>query len=129
MTTGPLSSARPALPLNRAAGTSTAFAAAAPAADDEQLRRHVQTFVGQAFFGTLLKQMRESPFRSDLFSGGNAGQAYDGMYHQMLSERMGNGVGAKLVNAIMNQIQGRSAYRRTTSDPAPRSEPRFSRAA
>lgn len=73
---------------------------------EAELARHVETFVAGSFFGTMLKQMRESPFRSELFAGGRAGGAYDAMYHQVLAERMGRGVGQSLVRAIVKRIMG-----------------------
>src|SRR5688500_11582533 len=43
------------------------------AAQHAQLNTHAQKLVSQAFFGTMLKQMRNSPFKSELFSGGRGG--------------------------------------------------------
>jgi Rod binding domain-containing protein len=87
-----------------------------------ELVKHVETFVGTAFFGTLLKQMRESPFRSEMFGGGKAGENYDAMYHQLMSERMGKGAGRSLVDAIVRKITGKAAYEKQR-DGAPESKP------
>jgi hypothetical protein len=76
---------------------------------EAELTKHVETFVASSFFGTMLKQMRESPFRSELFGGGRAGGAYDAMYHQALAERMGRGVGQSLVRSIVKRIMGARA--------------------
>jgi Rod binding domain-containing protein len=78
-----------------------------PASDrqHEQLVRSTQQWVAQAFFGTLMKQMRESPFKSDLFEGGRGGQAFTSMYDQKLVEQMSRGAGNKLVNAIVHSIE------------------------
>ena len=64
-----------------------------------------QKWVAQTFFGTLMKQMRDSPFRSDLFEGGRGGQAFASMYDQKLVEQMSRGAGNKLVNAIVHSIE------------------------
>lgn len=76
----------------------------------KDLRREAEIFVSQAFFGTLLKQMRESPFRSDLFEGGRGGQAFGSLYDQHLAERMARGAGTKLVNTIVRKLEAKRAY-------------------
>lgn len=76
---------------------------------EAELTKQVEIFVAGSFFGTMLKQMRDSPFRSELFGGGRAGSAYDAMYHQVLAERMGRGVGRGLVRSIVRRIMGPGA--------------------
>ena len=71
----------------------------------DKLVHQTRIWVGQSFFGTLLKQMRESPFKSELFSGGRGGEAFGSLYDQHLSERMARGAGSKLVNAIVRKIE------------------------
>ena len=73
--------------------------------EHEQLVRSTQQWVAQTFFGTLMKQMRESPFKSDLFEGGRGGQAFASMYDQKLVEQMARGAGNKLVNSIVHAIE------------------------
>ena len=73
--------------------------------DREQLVHSTQQWVAQTFFGTLMKQMRESPFKSDLFEGGRGGQAFTSLYDQKLVEQMARGAGNKLVNAIVHSIE------------------------
>jgi Rod binding domain-containing protein len=79
----------------------------------ENLVKQSQALISQTFFGTLLKQMRESPFKSDLFSGGRGGEAFGGLYDQQLAQRMSRGVGSKLVNAMVRKIEAKSAYRKS----------------
>src|SRR6476620_9698564 len=67
----------------------------------DRLTRQAQNWVAQTFFGTLLKQMENSPFKSELFSGGRGGEAFSSLYHQRLAEHMARGAGTKLVNAIV----------------------------
>jgi Rod binding domain-containing protein len=71
----------------------------------DQLVHSTRQWVAQAFFGTLMKQMRESPFKSDLFEGGRGGQAFTSLYDQKLVEQMSRGAGNKLVNAIVHSIE------------------------
>jgi hypothetical protein len=84
-------------------------------------QKEARKFVSQAFFGTLLKQMRESPFKSDLFSGGRGGEAFGSLYDQQLAERMASGVGSKLVGSIVRKIEAAKAYRKTSKQIIERS--------
>src|SRR5437870_7887124 len=58
------------------------------AADHDKLVKQAQIWVSQTFFGTLLKQMRQSSFKSEMFSGGRGGEAFSDLYDQQLPERM-----------------------------------------
>jgi len=60
------------------------------------------------FYGTLLKQVRNEPFRSDTLDGGQGGKMFGSMLDQQLSTRMSGGNGDKLVNAIVNRIEKKS---------------------
>src|SRR4051812_26874427 len=80
---------------------------------DPKLVRSTQQWVAQTFFGTLLKQMRESPFHSNLFDGGRGGQAFASLQDQQMVERMGRGAGRKLVRAIVRKIEAKRAYEKT----------------
>ena len=44
-----------------------------------QLEQQARVWVSQTFFGTLLKQMHNSVWRSDLFSGGRGGQMFESL--------------------------------------------------
>ncbi len=84
------------------------LAKAAPSQHD-QLVKKTEQWVAQTFYGTLLKQMTDSPFKSELFSGGKGGEAFSGMYHQQLVERMSRAAGGKLVNGIVRRIEAKAA--------------------
>lgn len=71
---------------------------------DEQIIDQARKWVAQTFFGTLLKQMRNSPFKSPLFEGGRGGQAFGELYDQKLIDHMSHGVGNKLTMAIARAI-------------------------
>lgn len=98
-----------------------------PATSNDDLRRkalekQVGKWVSQTFFGTLFKQMRNSPFKSEILSGGRGGEVFGSMLDQQLADNMSRGAGKKLVNAIIRQIEGAQAYksqsnpRRVSSD-------------
>ena len=86
----------------------------------DQLTKQAQIWVAQTFFGTLLKQMHDSPFKSDLLDGGRGGQAFSSLYDQRLAERMAKGAGSKLVRSIVKRTEAAAAYRRQhrASQPA-----------
>jgi Rod binding domain-containing protein len=70
------------------------------------LVKQARVWVSQTFFGTLLKQMHDSPFKSELFSGGRGGQAFSSLFDQHLTQRMAGGKSAeKLVNSIVKKIE------------------------
>ena len=58
----------------------------------------------------MLKQMRNSPFKSELFEGGRGGQAFSPLLDQHLAEHMTRATDNQLVNAIARKLEGRAAY-------------------
>lgn len=70
-----------------------------------ELVRQTQKWVAQAFYGNLLKQMRNSPFRSSIMDGGRGGQMFEEMFDQQIADRMSRGAPSKLVNAIVQKIE------------------------
>jgi hypothetical protein len=76
----------------------------------EQLVDNTQKWVAQTFYGTILKQMHDSPFKSELFSGGRGGEAFSGLMDQHLTERMARAANNKLVKGIVRRIEARQAY-------------------
>ena len=105
------------------------------ATQHDGLVTQTQKWVAQTFFGTLLKQVRNSPFRSELLDGGHGGQVFGSMYDQRLAEHMARGAGSKLVNSIVKRIEAKQAYqkaaRKKNENPhdakAPRGENKTSR--
>ena len=91
--------------------TSRLAGGGAPPAQHDQLVGQTQKWVSQTFFGTLLKQMADSTFKSDLFSGGRGGEAFSSLYHQQLADRMARGAGDPLVQSIVRRIEAQAAYR------------------
>jgi len=90
---------------------------AAPTQHD-RIRMQTEKWVSQTFFGTLLKQMDDSPFKSELFSGGRGGQAFSSLYHQQLADRIARGAGHKLVNTIVRRIEAKQAYQKQQGSAA-----------
>jgi Rod binding domain-containing protein len=94
--------------LNQAASTTHATGKT----EHEKLVKQTETWVAQTFFGTLLKQMRNSPFKSELFEGGKGGAMFAALQDQQLAEHMTRGAGSKLVNGIVRRIEANAAYKR-----------------
>lgn len=74
----------PASPPARLTPTRTA----APAAGDAQLRETFDSFVGETFFGLLLKSMRSTLGQPAYFHGGRAEEVFQEQLDQMLSEKL-----------------------------------------
>lgn len=70
-----------------------------------KLVNQTEKWVAQTFYGTLLKQMRESPLHSDLMDGGNGGKTFQAMLDQRLADHMSRHAGGKLVRAIVKKIE------------------------
>ena len=56
--------------------------------DAEQLREKFDTFVGEAFYGQMLKAMRQSLGKPAYFHGGRAEEIFQGQLDQLLTEEM-----------------------------------------
>jgi Rod binding domain-containing protein len=103
MTTVPVYSREPAAVLR-----------AKPKAELDQhdpLTESAEKLVAQTFFGTLLRQARQSPFHSKIMDGGHGGQAFGEMLDQRLSEHMTRGAGAKLVQSLMHRLRRQPEYK------------------
>ncbi len=81
----------------------------APPTAHSKLETQVKNWVGQTFFGTLMKQMRDSPFKSDLFSGGRGEQAFGSMYDGQLAQHMAQGLGARIARPMIKKLEKQAA--------------------
>jgi len=86
--------------------------AAPPSPKHNALVKQSQHLVAQTFYGTMLKQMRESPFKSELFSGGRGGQAFSTLLDQHLADHMSRASGSKLVNALTRKLEAKAGYQK-----------------
>lgn len=74
----------------------------------EQIVKSARVWVAQTFFGEMLKQMRNSPFKNEMFEGGRGGQAFAGQLDQQIAERLSNGsAGERLAQSIVRKIEGK----------------------
>ena len=78
----------------------------------DKLEQSSATLVNQFFMGSMLKQMRQSPFKVDSLNGGKGGEAYAGLFDQHIAENAGNRIAKSLVNSMVKQ------YARTVTPTA-----------
>jgi Rod binding domain-containing protein len=78
-------------------------------ASEKELREKAQNLIGQTFYATLMKQMHDSPFKSELFNGGRGGEAFSGMLDQTLAQRMSAKMGDKLTRPIVRKFKAAAA--------------------
>jgi hypothetical protein len=79
-------------------------------ADDQQARlgEQAQKWVAQTFYGTMLKQMRQSPFKSELFGGGRGGEVFGSLMDQQLVDHMAaGGADFPLARSIARKLKAR----------------------
>jgi Rod binding domain-containing protein len=94
-----------------------------PKTENDKIHETARKWVAQTFYGAMLKQMRESPFKSEIFSGGRGGQAFSTMLDQHLADHMSRSAGSKLVNAIARKLQAKAGYARQAAPPSSRVAP------
>ena len=71
----------------------------------------------QTFYGTMLKQMRNSPFKSEMFEGGRGGQAFAPLLDQHLAEHMSRG--RRQEAGERDRAEARGGRRRTSNRSRP----------
>jgi len=79
-----------------------------PASDNpgvKELDVQVKNWLAQTFFGTLLKQMRDSPFKSEIFSGGRGGEAFGALYDTQLAGRMAQRIGDRIARPMVKKLE------------------------
>ena len=54
----------------------------------DELRKAFDQFVGESFYGMMMKTMREGAGKSEYFHGGRAEEVFQGQLDQMLAEKM-----------------------------------------
>ena len=82
----------------------------------EQLTHQAQKLVAQTFYGTLMKQMHDSPFKSQLMDGGRGGQAFQPLMDQHLIDRMAKASGrkaGKLIRSVVRRLDRNDGLRKS----------------
>ena len=86
--------------VSRAAGSETAVQG-----DLGRLKRATGEIVGSLFYGTLLKTMRESVFKTQLGHGGRGEDVFAAQLHGMWAERMGEASKGGLTDILYRRLE------------------------
>lgn len=70
-----------------------------------ELREAFDQFVGESFYGMMMKTMRESTSKSAYFHGGRAEEIFQGQLDQMLSEKMSKANAASFSDPMFELFQ------------------------
>jgi hypothetical protein len=76
----------------------------------EKLVHETQRWVAQTFYGTMMKQMHDNPFKASWVDGGRGGQAFQPLLDQHMIDHMAKSSSKKLVNSIVKRIEGKRGY-------------------
>jgi hypothetical protein len=72
------------------------------------LRRATGEFVGDIFYGTLLREMQQSRFKTKYLSGGRAEEAFQGQLSMEIAKRIGRSgkdpVSRRLFDSVARQL-------------------------
>ena len=71
----------------------------------EKLRESANEVVGSIFYGTLLKQMRDSQLKGPYGHGGRGEEMFQAQLHGILARRAGASRGTTLTDAIVKRYQ------------------------
>ena len=72
-------------------------------------RAKLGEFVGNIFYGTLIKQMNESTIKGAFGHGGRAEETFNGQLAQQISQKLGRAKNNPLVNRLQKAIDHRQA--------------------
>ena len=85
-----------------------------------ELTKTAQRLVAQVFLAPVLKQMHNSPFKTEWLDGGRGGQAFAELYDHQLIDRISRVAGRSLVDSIVRRMEARKAYsQQAPQQPAP----------
>lgn len=75
-----------------------------PAKPKQDPREAARQLIGQALLAPLVKAMRQDPFKSTLFHGGQAEDAFTDQLDQQFVERMSERMNGPLLDSVYRQI-------------------------
>lgn len=84
-----------------------AMASQAPVAVDQEskIREAAQQLVATAFITPMLEQLRNDPFKSDLFHGGFAEDAFGQQLDTILADRISQKMGGPIADAVYRSMR------------------------
>ncbi len=81
----------------------------------ETLRTAAEQLVATTFVQPMLAKMREDPFKSDLFHGGQAEEVFGQQLDTLLAERVTSRADFSIVDAVYRSIADRAAQAQNTN--------------
>lgn len=76
-------------------------------AEKADMRRAVGEFVGNAFYGTLIRQMQASSFKTKYLHGGRGEDVFQGQLGMELAQRMGRSLNNPVADRLFESIERR----------------------
>lgn len=73
--------------------------------DDSKLRETFDQFVGEAFYGTMLKAMRKTQGKPAYMNGGRAEEVFQGQLDQALVEKLATATGSDFSGDMFELFQ------------------------
>ncbi len=101
---------------HRAIADAPGSAAHRPVARNANDRKKVGEFVGNVFYGTLIKQMQASKLKGPVMHGGRGEEVFGGQLGMELAKRMGQSANNPLADRIYHAILKHSG--KLNSQPA-----------
>ncbi|HRX85334.1 MAG TPA: rod-binding protein [Phycisphaerae bacterium] len=80
-------------------------AATTRAAAHKSLRKAADELVGEVFYGTLLRQMRDAPLKGKYGHGGRGEEVFQAQLDQVLASRAGQASNSNLADAIVDRYE------------------------
>jgi Rod binding domain-containing protein len=92
------------------------FAADAKTEAPNELRERFTQFVGEAFFGQMIKAMRSTVGKPAYFHGGRAEEVFQGQLNQQLAEHLTEASAARFAEPMFDRQFPRWAEQNTSGD-------------
>lgn len=73
--------------------------------EDKEVREAFDQFVGETFFGQMLKAMRKTVDKPAYFHGGQAEEMFRGQLDQMLAEKMSDASAGSFTDSMFNLFE------------------------
>ncbi len=73
--------------------------------EDTEVREAFDKFVGETFFGQMLKAMRKTTDKPAYFHGGQAEEMFRGQLDQMLAEKMSEASAGSFTDSMFNLFE------------------------
>jgi hypothetical protein len=91
--------------------------------EDQNLRRRVGEFVGDIFYGTLIRQMYASKLKGTHFHGGRGEEVFQGQLGMELARRMGRAANDPIANRLYESLRRNTGQQRTSPEPRDAEDP------